>query len=664
VRRLDVLLIANRGEIARRVIRTARAMGIGTAVVFSDADRDLPFVREADQAVHLPGTTAADTYLDIERVLDAARRAGADAVHPGYGFLSENASFVAACEDTGITFVGPPSNVVRQMASKISAKQIMAAAGVPVLGGAVVSDRPTTGELAEAAGRIGLPILVKAALGGGGRGMRTATTLDEIGPAVEAAQREAAAAFGDATVFLERLVSTPRHIEVQVVGDEHGNVVHLFERECSIQRRHQKVIEEAPSPFADEGLRDEICTAAVVAAKAIGYVNAGTVEFVVDESGRFAFLEVNTRLQVEHPVTELVTGLDLVELQLRIARGEAIPARVVEATLDGHAIEARLYAEDPVAGFLPSSGVLHRFRVPVGPGGRVDAGYEDGSVVTTYYDAMLAKVMAWAPTRAAAAAALADTLAQSEVHGVVTNRDLLVATLRDPEFLAGRTDTGYFDRHPPDTTGRRRPDEAGQRVHVAAAGLALLRSDLASSPLPSGIPTRWRNVGGQAMPFTFEEADQRWDVTCERRRGGLLVFVDGTDVGVGEFPVGGDAVTLDAGGVRRRVQVHRVGDTTYVESVLGSSVLREVARFPDPTAAALRGSLLSPLPGTVSRVTVAVGDHVEVGQVLMMIEAMKMEHPIRSPQAGIVTAVSVGLGQQVDNGTTLLVVTADGEATE
>jgi acetyl/propionyl-CoA carboxylase alpha subunit len=661
---LDVLLVANRGEIARRVIRTARAMGIGTVVVFSDADRDLPFVREADQAVHLPGHAAAETYLDIERILDAARRAGADAVHPGYGFLSENADFVAACEDAGLTFVGPPSNVVRQMASKISAKQIMATAGVPVLEGAVVSDRPSAAELAEAAGRIGLPILVKAALGGGGRGMRAATAPDELGPAVEAAQREAAAAFGDATVFLERLVTTPRHIEVQVLGDEHGNVAHLFERECSIQRRHQKVIEEAPSPFADDGLRDEICTSAVVAAKAIGYVNAGTVEFVVDETGRFAFLEVNTRLQVEHPVTELVTGLDLVELQLRIARGEPIPASVVNATLDGHAIEARLYAEDPAAGFLPSSGVLHRFHVPVGLGGRVDAGYEDGSVVTTYYDAMLAKVMAWAPTRAGAAAALADTLARAEVHGVVTNRDLLVATLRDPEFLAGRTDTGFFDRHPPQTTGRRRPDEAGRRVHAAAAGVALLASGLASSPLPSGLPPRWRNVGGQAVPFTFEEGDERWDVECEWWRDGVHVLVDGTEVGVGRPPRAGDAVMLEAAGVQRRVEVQRAGETSYVESALGSSVLHDVARFPDPSAGAVQGSLLSPLPGTVSRVAVAVGDRVEVGQVLMMIEAMKMEHPVRSPHAGSVTAVDVSLGQQVDSGTTLLVVSADTEAGE
>jgi acetyl/propionyl-CoA carboxylase alpha subunit len=655
------LLVANRGEIARRVIRTARAMGIGTAVVFSDADQDLPFVREADEAVRLPGTSPAETYLDAGRIIAAAGAVGADAIHPGYGFLSENATFVAACEDAGLVFVGPPSSVVAQMGSKISAKEIMAAAGVPVLEGATVGGRSTPAELADAADRIGFPILVKAALGGGGRGMRVAVSPADLGPAVEDAQREAASAFGDGTVFLERLVESPRHIEVQVLGDEHGNVVHLFERECSIQRRHQKVIEEAPSPFADDGLREEICTAAVVAAKAIGYVNAGTVEFVVDGSGRFSFLEVNTRLQVEHPVTELVTGLDLVELQLRIARGEPIPTAAVEAMLDGHAIEARLYAEDPAAGFLPGGGVLHRFEIPVPPGGRVDAGYEDGSVVTTYYDAMLAKVVAWAPTRAAAAVRLADMLAAAELHGVVTNRDLLVATLREPEFLAGQTDTGFLDRHPP-AASERRIDAEARRRHAAAAGLALAAAPQPPSPLPRGIPSYWRNVGSQAAPLTFEESGQQWDVVCEWTRSGLRAVVDGTAVGVGVVLGAGDEVELETDGVRRRVRLQRVGDVTYVDSAAGSSVLRAVARFPDPAAAVAEGSLLSPLPGMVSRVAVAEGDHVEAGQVLMTIEAMKMEHPVRSPHAGIVTSLGVGPGDQVDTTTTLLVVTADPDA--
>ncbi len=656
MKQLDILLVANRGEIARRVMRTARTMGIGTAVVFSDADRDLPFVREADQAVRLPGTSPADTYLDVARVIDAARAVGAQGVHPGYGFLSENARFVAACEEAGLVFVGPPSGVVAQMGSKISAKQIMAAAGVPVLDGATVSGRATPAELAGAADRIGFPILVKAALGGGGRGMRVATSPAELGPAVEDAQREAAAAFGDGTVFLERLVESPRHIEVQVLGDEHGNVVHLFERECSIQRRHQKVIEEAPSPFADDSLRQEICAAAVLAAKSIGYVNAGTVEFVVDAAGRFSFLEVNTRLQVEHPITELVTGLDLVELQLRVARGEPIPTAAAEAMIDGHAIEARLYAEDPAAGFLPGGGVLHRFRIPAGPGGRVDAGYEDGSVVTTHYDAMLAKVVAWAPTRAAAAARLADTLAGAEIHGVVTNRELLVATLRHPEFLAGQTDTGFFDRHPP-AESQRPLDTETKRLHAAAAGLALVAAPAAQSPLPHGIPPYWRNVGDQTAPLTFEAAGERWDVVCRWTGDGLQVSVDGTVFGPAELT--GDVVAIDTAGVRRRARVHRVGDVTYVDSAAGSSVLHAVARFPDPATIGAEGSLLSPLPGMVSRLSVGEGDHVQAGQVLMTIEAMKMEHPVRSPHAGVVTVLNVAPGDQVDTTTTLLVVTAD-----
>jgi acetyl/propionyl-CoA carboxylase alpha subunit len=652
------LLVANRGEIARRVIRTARAMGIETAVVFSDADQDLPFVREADEAVRLPGSSPAATYLDIGRIVDAARLVGADAVHPGYGFLSENASFVSACEESGLVFVGPPSSVVEKMGSKISAKEIMAAAGVPVLDGAAFGEEPGPAELAAAAERIGFPILVKAALGGGGRGMRVATTRAELAPAVADAQREAASAFGDATVFLERLVASPRHIEVQILGDAYGNVVHLFERECSIQRRHQKVIEEAPSPFADAGRREEICAAAVVAGKAIGYVNAGTVEFVVDADGQFWFLEVNTRLQVEHPVTELVTGLDLVELQLRVAQGEPIPAVAADAVIDGHAIEARLYAEDPAAGFLPMSGTLDRFRIPVPPGGRVDSGYEDGSIVTTHYDAMLAKVVAWAPTRQAAAARLADMLAAAQIHGVTTNRDLLVATLRRDEFVAGEIDTGFFDRHPPAESRRTLGPEVG-RLHAAAAGVAVVASDGERSPLPRRIPSRWRNVGGAAAVLTFDDAGEHWDVACDRRRDGLAVAVDGKPLGIAAVVGGGEEVELDDGGVRRRVRVHRVGEITYVDSASGSSVLRLRPRFPDPTAVAATGSLVSPMPGTVSIITVGPGERVEAGQVLMTIEAMKMEHPIRSPHAGVVTALAVAVGDQVATATPLLVLATD-----
>ena len=401
------LLIANRGEIASRIMRTARAMGIATVAVFSDADEDAPFVADADEAVRLPGNTPAETYLRSDLVVEAARRTGADAVHPGYGFLSENAEFARACGDAGLVFVGPSPRAIELMGSKLEAKRIMTEVGVPVLPTAVVDGAMTAAELAAAGESIGFPVLVKAAFGGGGRGMRVVEVPGDLAEAVGAAQREAAAAFGDGTTFLEPYLRAPRHVEVQILGDTHGTVTHLFERECSIQRRHQKIVEESPSPAVDDALRAEMCEAALGAGKAIGYVGAGTVEFVLDAQGRFFFLEVNTRLQVEHPVTEMITGLDLVELQLRVAQGEALPIEVLDATMSGHAIEARLYAEDVAAGFLPVSGTIDRLRVPAGDAVRIDTGYDDGSVVSPFYDSMLAKVIAWAPTRTVAALRLA-----------------------------------------------------------------------------------------------------------------------------------------------------------------------------------------------------------------------------------------------------------------
>ena len=428
---MRTLLVANRAEIARRVFRTARAMGIGTVAVFTDADEDAPHVRDADVAVRV------ESYLDVDAVLDAARRTGADAVHPGYGFLSENAGFARACAAAGITFVGPSPEAIDAMGSKIAAKELMSDAGVPLLPGGVVRDGYVVPEG-------GFPVLVKASFGGGGRGMRIVRDQSELEEALASAEREAAAAFGDGTVFVERYVEDPRHIEVQIFGDTHGNVVHLYERECSIQRRYQKVIEEAPSPAVDDDLRERLGAAAVAAGKALGYVGAGTVEFVLDRTGDFFFLEVNTRLQVEHPVTELVTGLDLVELQLRVARGEPLPP---VPPLQGHAVEARLYAEDVPAGFVPVSGRIDRFDVPPAEGIRVDSGYEAGSTVSTFYDAMLAKVIASGGTRVQAVQRLADCLDATRVHGVTTNRSMLVRVLRHPEFLVGATDTGFLARH-------------------------------------------------------------------------------------------------------------------------------------------------------------------------------------------------------------------------
>src|SRR4051794_13981995 len=494
-------------------MRTARAMGIGTVAVFSDADEHAPFVAEADEAVRLPGSSPGDTYLRTDLIIAAAQRTGADAVHPGYGFLSENADFARACDTAGITFEGPSPHAIDMMGSKIEAKRLMGDAGVPILPGMTVEEPSPAAELATAGNEIGYPVLVKAAYGGGGRGMRIVRSSDELVEAVEGAQREAASAFGNGTVFLEKYVESPRHIEVQIFGDTHGNYIHLFERECSIQRRHQKIIEESPSPAVDDALRKEICSAAVAAARAIDYVGAGTVEFVMAPDGRFYFLEVNTRLQVEHPVTEMVTGLDLVDLQLDVARGEALSVAATEARINGHAIEARLYAEDVAAGFLPTSGPLHRIFIPEGEGVRVDGGFEDGSSVSTFYDAMLAKVIVWAPTRTEAAHRLADVLQRSEVHGVVTNRSLLVRTLRHDEFIAGQTDTGFYERHDPVDLGAPLSDDTTRRSHAVAAVLAARPVNTSTSPIPSGIPAGFRNVGVESQPVSFEEGDATIEVS-------------------------------------------------------------------------------------------------------------------------------------------------------
>jgi propionyl-CoA carboxylase alpha chain len=621
------LLIANRGEIACRVARSASALGIATVAVASDPDRDALHARIADEVVHLAGSAAADTYLRHDLLLDAARRTGADAVHPGYGFLSEQADFAQGCLDAELVWVGPPPHAIAAMGSKTEAKRLMAEAGVPVLPSASPDDLPA------AVAEVGFPMLVKAVFGGGGRGMRLVRDEGELADAVTAAQREAAAAFGDGTVFIERFVERPRHVEVQVLADAFGDVVHLFERECSIQRRHQKVIEESPSPAISPAQRDEIGQAAVAAAKAIGYVNAGTVEFVLDPSGAFSFLEVNTRLQVEHPVTEMVTGLDLVALQLRIAQGEPLPSEVHDAEIRGHAIEARLYAEDVRAGYLPTSGRVERLRFAEADDIRVDTGYDDGSVVSTFYDAMLAKVIAWAPTRDVAARRLADALARAEIHGVVTNRDLLVGVLRHPEFLAGRTDTGFLDRHDPAALAPAATEDTVRR-HAIAALLADRDAQRGTGPLPAGIPAGWRNVGPASQPTTF---------VC----GDVSVTVDLDDLAAASA----DPHVL-------RCSVHRVGDVVHVDSVLGSTALRELARFPVPEDDGVAGSLRAPMPGAVTRVAVEVGQVVALGEVLVTLEAMKMEHALRAPHAGAVTEVRVTAGDQVETGDVLVVVEA------
>jgi propionyl-CoA carboxylase alpha chain len=626
------LLVANRGEIARRVFRTARSMGISTVAVFSDADADAPHVREADAAVRLPGSAPADTYLRGDLVVEAALRAGADAVHPGYGFLSEDAGFARAVLAAGLTWVGPPPEAVEAMGSKIGAKALMVAAGVPCL--------PGSADPAAAAHEVGFPLLVKASAGGGGRGMRVVRSVQELDGAVASARRESLAAFGDGTVFLERYVERPRHVEVQIVADTHGAVVALFERDCSVQRRHQKVVEESPSPAVDENLRARLVAASVTATRAVGYAGVGTVEFVLEGSGAFFFLEMNTRLQVEHPVTELVTGLDLVRLQLLVAAGEPLPAEVSTARLTGHAVEARLYAEDATLDFLPQTGVLTRFEVPGDV--RVDSGVDTGSVIGVHYDAMLAKVVAHAPTREQASAKLADALARARLHGVTTNRDLLVRLLRSGAWLSGDVDTGFLERHGGPAVLGSPPGPEVRRVHCVAAALA------SAASRQGRFPSGWRNVPSQLHTASYDGVV----VSYAHRREGLVVQVDREPLDVHLWSAVADRVDLSVDGVRRTFLV----DGLHVDSPLGYTALVEDPRFPLPEGDLAVGSLVAPMPGTVLRVAVSQGQTVAAGDVLLVLEAMKMEHGVRAANDGTVAELLVEAGQQVDAGAVLAVV--------
>ncbi|MFD7653449.1 acetyl/propionyl/methylcrotonyl-CoA carboxylase subunit alpha [Actinosynnema sp. NPDC059797] len=622
------LLVANRGEIARRVIRTCRELGVSPVAVFSDPDEGSPHVREADAAVRLPGAAPADTYLRADLLVAAALAAGADAVHPGYGFLSENAAFARAVLDAGLTWVGPDPGVIEAMGSKVAAKERMAAAGVPVL------PDLDPGTVAE------FPVLVKASAGGGGRGMRVVRSREELAGQVESARREAESAFGDGAVFCEPLLERARHVEVQVLADAHGAVWALGERECSVQRRHQKIIEETPSPAVTPEARERLFDAAVAAARAIGYVGAGTVEFLYTDDGAFHFLEVNTRLQVEHPVTEEVFGLDLVAWQLAVAEGERLPDEPPAPR--GHAVEARLYAEDPAHDWRPASGTLHRFAVPGRgePGGvRVDSGVEDGSEVGVHYDPMLAKVIAWAPTRRAAVRKLAAALERARLHGLVTNRDLLVRVLRHPAFEAGDTHTGFLDQH-----GLTAPPDVDVRPAALAAALAL--AERRRTDLPPG----WRNVPSQPQRVVFGHGDREVAVEYRHTRAGVVADVDATVVSASP-----DAVTLERGGVRETFPVAVHGDRVEVGPV--ALVLRP--RFPEPRAEVVEGATSAPMPGTVVRVSVEVGQRVEAGAELLVLEAMKMEHRVLAAHGGVVGRVLVEAGRQVGAGEVLAVVEAE-----
>ncbi|MFE9171000.1 biotin carboxylase N-terminal domain-containing protein [Streptomyces kebangsaanensis] len=616
---ISTLLVANRGEIACRVLRTCGELGIRTVAVHSDADEGALHTRVADAAVRLPGATPAETYLRGDLIVKAAVAAGADAVHPGYGFLSENAGFARAVLDAGLFWIGPPPGAIEAMASKTRAKELL---GIRPLRDVTEAD---------------LPVLVKAAAGGGGRGMRVVRRLADLDGELASARAEAASAFGDGEVFAEPYVEGGRHVEVQVLADTHGTVWTLGTRDCSLQRRHQKVVEEAPAPGLSGELEQELRELAVRAARAVDYTGAGTVEFLV-AGDRAHFLEMNTRLQVEHPVTEAVFGVDLVALQIRVAEGHALDADPPRGR--GHAIEARLYAEDPARDWAPQTGTLHRLAVPDGV--RLDTGYADGDTIGVHYDPMLAKVVAHAPTRAEALRKLAGALERAAVHGPVTNRDLLVRSLRHREFTGGRADTGFYDRHLAELT-RPAPDPH--------APLAAALADAHGRSRFGG----WRNVPSQPQVKRYLWAGEEHEVRYRHTRAGLAADADGVRV------VHADAcrVVLEVDGVRRKFDVARYGDQVYVNG----SALTVLPRSPDPAAQRAPGSLLAPMPGTVVRVAdgLAVGAAVRAGEPLLWLEAMKMEHKISAPVTGTLSALHAVPGRQVEVGALLAVVEAHRE---
>jgi 3-methylcrotonyl-CoA carboxylase alpha subunit len=650
------LLIANRGEIACRVIRTAKRLGIKTVAVYSDADAAAPHVAMADTAVRIGPAPARESYLNVEAILEAARSSGAKAVHPGYGFLSENADFAEACAKAGLVFVGPPPKAIRAMGLKDAAKALMTKAGVPVVPG-YHGDDQSPKHLANEAQRVGFPVLIKAVAGGGGKGMRRVDKAGDFAKALEGAQREGQAAFGDARVLVEKYVTAPRHIEIQVFADAHGNAVHLFERDCSLQRRHQKVIEEAPAPGMPEDVRRAMGEAAVKCAKAIGYQGAGTVEFIVDGSrglkaDGFYFMEMNTRLQVEHPVTEMITGLDLVEWQLRVAAGEKLPRGQNDLAINGHAVEVRLYAEDPVKGFLPSTGRLARLKLPDGDAHvRVDAGVVEGGEVTMYYDPMIAKVIAWDQTRAAALARLANVLETAEVAGVRTNLAFLISALRHGAFAAGEIDTGFIDKHKGELIAAvsPAPDDA---VLFAALFQLLERRARTANASPWSRLDGWR-VGGARQDETMRLIDGGKDrqVAIGYLSKGWRMTLDGRAIDVEAAFEDDGSISASLNGRRAQARVLRVsGDLVVLMAG------RSFAFTPhDPLEAAEHAheggtELRAPMPGKIVQILAKPGDRVRKGQPLAIIEAMKMEHTLAAPGDLTVKTAPFAQGDQVDEG--------------
>ena len=651
------LLIANRGEIARRIIRTAHEMGISTVAVYADGDAGAPFVREADHAVALGGRSSAETYLDMDKILAACTRTGADGVHPGYGFLSENAAFASAVIAAGMTWVGPSPEAISAMGDKLSAKRLMDDAGVPTLPARELGQGD---DIAAAANEIGYPVLVKASAGGGGRGMRVVESEADLADAVDGARREAGAAFGDDTLFLERWLKSSRHVEIQILGDLHGNLVHLFERECSIQRRHQKIIEEAPSPAVNEDLRARMGEAALSAARKLSYASAGTVEFLLDGDD-FWFLEVNTRLQVEHPVTEEITGLDLVREQLRIAEGEALGYGQDDLSINGHAIEARIYAEDPRNGFLPSPGTVIAWQPDTATNARFDDGIEAGSEIGVEFDPMIAKVIVHAQSRQEAARRLARVLENTRLQGITNNRDFLVACLRTPEFMAGDTTTDFIKRVKPNRT--RSVDKLDLHHGAVAAAIHAQAGRRAGARVLHSISSGWRNSIMPPERVSYRHGEDEIAVSYRtQRNGNFAVTVDDDDYEVIVHSVGPQDIDLEMNGRRVNSSVTLDGDLWLIHgqgSGGGGSVeLQELPRFPDSAQAEFAGGLVAPMPGNVTATHVEEGATVESGQLLLILEAMKMEHRITAPVSGTIKQMRVSVGDQVDNGELLVVLEA------
>ncbi len=650
------LLVANRGEIARRINRTAQAMGISTVAIYADGDVNAPFVLEADTAIALNGKSTGETYLDVAKVLDAAQRSGADAIHPGYGFLSENQAFAQAVIDAGVKWLGPSPEVIGLMGDKLSAKRLMDEAGVPTLPGVEITQDT---DIVAAAADIGYPVLVKASAGGGGRGMRVVEAEAELLAAVASAKREAGSSFGDDTVFLEKWLATSRHIEIQILGDNHGNLVHCYERECSIQRRHQKIIEEAPSPAVDDALRSRMGDAAIAAARKLGYASAGTVEFLLGDNDDFYFLEVNARLQVEHPVTEEIIGKDLVREQIRVAEGETLSFRQEDIGINGHAIEARLYAENPAKGFLPSPGPILVWRPATAGGARFDSGVEAGSEISTQFDPMIAKVIVHAPTRREAAGRLARVLETTAIAGLNTNRDFLVTTLRTPEYLAGDTTTDFIERVQP---ALQRNVTTQECIHTAVAlTMEAQAARRAEAKVLKTLPSGFRN---STMPMeTATYAVNGNDITVSyqsQRDGSFKVVCDGQTHAVTIHRAGSGSVDIALDGQRLQFEIQRHGMQWLVHGDNGDLVLTQAPRYPDPQGLENSGGLTAPMPGAVLTTEVGAGDKVSKGDLLVILEAMKMEHRIVAPRDGLVELVHVGVGDQVDNAQ-LLVTLAEEE---